>query len=77
MVSHLIMFDFVAVAGSLDERFCEYSAHLHEHFVDELKMNGQNYMPPDQPGYSTQFKQASLDEYQFPNGTYWASAQQS
>ena len=31
-------------------RFCEYSAHLHEHFVDELKMNGQNYMPPDQPG---------------------------
>jgi L-fuconate dehydratase len=50
MVSHLIMFDYISVAGSLEERFCEYSAHLHEHFEDDLPMKSQNYLPPKSPG---------------------------
>lgn len=72
MVSHLIMFDYISVAGSLEERFCEYSAHLHEHFEDDLPMKSQNYLPPKSPGYSTKFKKESIEQYQFPNGTYWS-----
>ena len=52
-------------------RYCEYSAHLHEHFEEELLIKGQNYLPPVKPGYSTKFKKSSLKEYEFPNGSYW------
>ena len=26
------------------------TAHLHEHFEEPLRMSGQNYLPPTQPG---------------------------
>jgi len=71
MVSHIIMFDFIAISGSLEDRYCEYSAHLHEHFVGELRLNGQNYLLPEGPGYSTEFKTESIQQFQYPNGTYW------
>jgi L-alanine-DL-glutamate epimerase-like enolase superfamily enzyme len=54
--------------------YCEYSAHLHEHFVGELRLNGQNYLLPEGPGYSTEFKTESIQQFQYPNGTYWKTA---
>lgn len=70
-VQHLAMVDYVCVSGSLEERICEYSAHLHEHFVDPVVMRNGRYMPPAAPGYGITMKPESIAAYEFPHGAAW------
>ena len=72
-VQHISAFDHIAVSGSLDDRMVEYAGHLHEHFVDPVEVRGGRYVLPAAPGYSVQMQPASLAEFSFPHGTYWAS----
>jgi L-fuconate dehydratase len=74
MVQHLAMFDFVAVSGSLDNRFIEYVDHLHEHFTDPVRIERGRYLAPTVPGMSAQIVPGSLDAYRFPDGPEWAAA---
>jgi L-fuconate dehydratase len=71
MVQHLAMFDAVAVTGHHPGRIVEFVDHLHEHFVVPTDIQNGNYMAPLQPGAGAEIHQASIDKYQFPNGTYW------
>lgn len=71
MVQHLAMFDAVAVTGHHPGRIVEFVDHLHEHFVVPTDIQNGNYMAPLQPGTGAEIHQASIDIYQFPNGTYW------
>lgn len=73
LVQHLAIFDYAAVSGSLDRRVTEYVDHLHEHFVDPCVVRNGAYVVPAAPGYSAEMHRESLQTYQFPNGTYWAS----
>jgi L-fuconate dehydratase len=70
-VQHLALFDYIAVSGSLENRVCEYVDHLHEHFVDPVKVANGRYLAPLAPGYSITMKPESLDEYEFPTGKAW------
>jgi len=70
-VQHLSIFDYICVGASLDQRILEYVDHLHEHFVDPVRIENGRYMPPEQPGYSITMKPESLDAYEFPNGPMW------
>lgn len=72
-VQHLAMIDYVCVSGTLDNRICEYSAHLHEHFFDPVNMQHGRYMPPTAAGYSITMKPESIAAYEFPNGSAWRS----
>lgn len=72
MVQHVSMLDFVAVSGSREGRITEYVDHLHEHFTDPCVVTNAAYTLPSQPGYSTQMRPASVAEFSFPNGSYWA-----
>jgi L-fuconate dehydratase len=71
-VQHLSIFDYIAVSGSLENRVIEYVDHLHEHFVDPVRIRNGRYMPPTAPGYSTTMKAASIESHEFPNGRVWA-----
>ena len=71
-VQHLSIFDYICVGASLDQRILEYVDHLHEHFVDPVRIENGRYMPPEQPGYSITMKPESLDAYEFPNGPIWS-----
>ncbi|MGH0152341.1 UNVERIFIED_CONTAM: hypothetical protein FKN15_022206, partial [Acipenser sinensis] len=63
LVQHLILFDYIAVSGSLENRMCEYVDHLHEHFAYPVIIKNASYMPPKDPGYSTEMKEdSSTDE---------------
>jgi L-fuconate dehydratase len=73
LVQHLSIFDYVAVSGSLENRVTEYVDHLHEHFVDPCIVENGAYVMPSAPGYSAEIHAASIEEFEFPNGTYWAS----
>jgi L-fuconate dehydratase len=73
-VQHLAIFGYIAVDPSLEDRVCEYVDHLHEHFVEPVRIiNGRFYAAPTAPGYSIEMKAASLDEYEFPHGKAWKS----
>ncbi len=68
---HVSMFDFVAVGASLDDRVCEFVDHLHEHFVDPVRVVNGRYLAPTVPGYSIEIKPESLSEFAFPDGGCW------
>ena len=70
-VQHLSIFDYVAVSGCLEDRVCEYVDHLHEHFVDPVRIVNGRYAAPTQPGYSIEMRPASIEEYEFPKGAAW------
>jgi L-fuconate dehydratase len=71
---HVSMFDYVAVAGSQDGRVCEFVDHLHEHFVDPVRVERGRYRAPEAPGYSIEMKAESLAEFAFPHGPVWRDA---
>jgi len=70
-VQHLAIFDYICVGASLQDRVCEYVDHLHEHFVDPVRIASGCYQAPEAPGYSITMKTASLAEYAFPDGSAW------
>jgi L-fuconate dehydratase len=73
-VQHLAMFDYVAVSGSLDDRFVEWVDHLHEHFQDPALVRDGRYVAPTAPGYSIEMLPESLARYEFPYGLAWTEA---
>ncbi|MFE9835738.1 L-fuconate dehydratase [Streptomyces sp. NPDC005551] len=79
LVQHLSMFDFVALAGTTDDRVIEYVDHLHDHFVDPVVIRDGHYTAPTAPGFSATMRPESVAEFTFPGGTFWAAdlAQQS
>ncbi len=62
-VQHLSMIDFVAVSGSWDNRYLEFVDHLHEHFVDPVRVVDGRYLAPREAGAGTEMLAASVSEY--------------
>lgn len=77
IVQHLAMFDAVAVSGERPDRMIEYVDHLHEHFVDPVRIDRGCYVTPTAPGFGARMHGASIAEYRFPDGAYWTSAEAS
>ncbi|XP_063496815.1 mitochondrial enolase superfamily member 1 isoform X5 [Symphalangus syndactylus] len=71
LVQHLILFDYISVSASLENRMCEYVDHLHEHFKYPVMIQQASYMPPKDPGYSTEMKEESVKKHQYPDGEVW------
>ena len=68
---HVSMFDYIAVGATLDDRVCEFVDHLHEHFVDPVRVVGGRYLAPTVPGYSIEIRPESLSEFALPDGAGW------
>ncbi|HUC13994.1 MAG TPA: enolase C-terminal domain-like protein [Acidimicrobiales bacterium] len=71
IVQHFSMFDFVAVSGSTDGRWIEFVDHLHEHFVDPVRVVNARYLAPTKPGSGAELKPGSVKEFGFPDGPVW------
>jgi len=59
---HLSMIDFVVVSGTWQNAMCEYTKHLHEHFVDPVVMERGRYRAPKKPGFSAEMHLRSIQE---------------
>jgi L-fuconate dehydratase len=70
-VQHLSIFDYLRVGCSLEGRMVEYVDHLHEHFVDPVRVVGGRYQLPVAPGYSVTMKRSSIEEFTYPHGPAW------
>ncbi|HXL78514.1 MAG TPA: L-fuconate dehydratase [Candidatus Eisenbacteria bacterium] len=73
-VQHVSLFDYIAVSGSLENRVLEYVEHLHEHFLDPVRIRDGRYVAPLAPGFSITMRPASLSEFEYPMGPAWRSA---
>ncbi|XP_035293326.1 mitochondrial enolase superfamily member 1 isoform X2 [Cricetulus griseus] len=71
LVQHLIIFDYISVSASLQNRMCEYVDHLHEHFKYPVVIKHASYLPPKDAGYSTEMKEESVKKHQYPDGEVW------
>lgn len=71
LVQHLAMADFVAITGKKEDRAIEFVDHLHEHFVDPVRIEHGRYMVPTAPGFSAQMHPASVRDHLFPDGIVW------
>jgi L-fuconate dehydratase len=70
-VQHLAIFDYLCVSGSLENRVIEFVDHLHEHFVDPVRVINGHYRLPENPGYSTEMRPQSLSMYSYPDAPLW------
>jgi L-fuconate dehydratase len=71
LVQHLAMADFVAITGRKDDRAIEFVDHLHEHFVDPVRIERGHYLAPSAPGFSAEMHPASVQDHLFPGGIVW------
>uniref|UniRef100_A0A673NIF9 Mitochondrial enolase superfamily member 1 n=1 Tax=Sinocyclocheilus rhinocerous TaxID=307959 RepID=A0A673NIF9_9TELE len=71
LVQHLILFDYVSVSASLNNRMCEYVDHLHEHFKSPTIIRNAHYIPPKDSGYSCEMLEESVQKHQYPQGEVW------
>jgi L-fuconate dehydratase len=72
LVVHLSAFDYIVVSGSLDGRMIEYIDHLHEHFVEPVRVSSGRYLLPRLPGYVAMTREA-LAEHRYPDGPAWST----
>lgn len=70
-VQHLAFFDYVALAGTKEDRAIEFVDHLHEHFSDPIDVHAGRYWPTNRAGNSQHILEGSFDAYLFPGGTEW------
>lgn len=71
---HVSIFDYVSVSGLLDGRILEYVDHLHEHFIDPVRIAGGRYLVPTSAGYSISMKPQSLATFEYPTGAAWKAS---
>lgn len=72
-VQHLAIFDYLRVSATLEDRVVEFVDHLHEHFVDPVRVRNGHYLVPEQPGYSIEVYPETLRDYSYPDGKIWRS----
>ena len=75
LVQHLAMADYVAISGSMEDRAIEFADHLHEHFLDPVRIRRGRYEAPATAGFSAEMRPESLERYRFPNGAEWSTPQ--
>ncbi len=72
IAQHVSMIDYLCFSASWDERMTEHAAHLHEHFVDPIRIDNGRYLVPRAAGLNLEMRPKSIADYQFPNGSVWA-----
>ncbi|HEY0794743.1 MAG TPA: L-fuconate dehydratase [Acidisarcina sp.] len=71
-VQHLSAFDYICVSGSMENRVTEFVDHLHEHFLDPVRIVSGRYMLPQMAGYSIEIYPETLARFAYPHGAEWA-----
>jgi len=73
LVQHLAMADFVAITGKMEDRAIEFVDHLHQHFVDPVRIVHGRYLAPTAPGFSAEMHATSVSEFLYPDGPFWSA----
>lgn len=74
LVQHLAMADYVAISGQIEDRAIEFVDHLHEHFMDPVRIRHGRYLAPLAAGFSAEMRAEALSFYRFPAGDAWSAS---
>lgn len=68
---HLSLVDYLCVSGkqSMLENITTYNHVL----TTPLETRDGFFVTPLAPGYSVEFQKTAIDEYSYPDGTFWRS----
>jgi L-fuconate dehydratase len=69
LVQHLARADYVAISGTMEDRAIEFVDHLHEHFVDPVRIRSGRYLAPKAPGFSAEMRPESIDQYRYSDSS--------
>jgi L-fuconate dehydratase len=64
----------------MERNVLEFVDHLHEHFLYPVSINdeGRYNVPEDSKGgYSIEMYGDSMEDFSFPNGSYWVSVEKA
>jgi L-fuconate dehydratase len=50
----------------------EHAGHLHEHFLDPIRVENGHYRAPTRPGFSAEMRPQSIADHRFPSGSIWS-----
>ncbi len=70
-VQHLAAIDYLCIGGIQKDQVVEFVDHLHEHFVDPVRISNAHYLLPEKSGYSAQLYDNSLQQFSWPDGPDW------
>ncbi len=68
VVQHLSMIDHLRIGASTEGRFTEQTDHLHEHFVDPIRVDRGRYVVPERPGFSQEMRGESVTRFRWGEG---------
>jgi L-galactonate dehydratase len=68
---HISTIDYVLISQKLS--LLEYVDHLHEYFRYPCRVVNGYFTTPLEPGYSIEIYDSTIDEFEFPHGTFWTS----
>lgn len=71
---HVSMIDYLCVSGVMDGRMTEHAGHLHEHFLDPIRVEQGRYRVPVKAGFSAEMAAASIAAHSYPDGKVWRDA---
>jgi L-fuconate dehydratase len=55
----------------MEDRAIEFVDHLHEHFLDPVRIRRGRYLAPSTAGFSAEMRLDTLAQYRFPDGAVW------
>ena len=70
-VQHLAIIDYVCISANLSGRVLEYIENLHEYFKYPCAIKDGAYVLPKSHGYSATMKKSAIDNFNYPNGSFW------
>jgi L-fuconate dehydratase len=71
LVQHLAMADYIAISGSMEDRAIEFVDHLHEHFLDPVRIRQGRYLAPSAAGFSAEMHRDTQAQFRYPDGAVW------
>lgn len=71
LVQHLAMADYVVISGSMEDRAIEFVDHLHEHFLDPVRVRQGRYLAPSAAGFSAEMRRDTRAQFRYPDGAVW------
>lgn len=71
LVQHFSFIDYAIVSTSQQDRYIEYVDHLHEHFLEPVRIVEGRYQAPQRPGNGAEMHPESRARWTFPSGPGW------
>lgn len=69
---HLALINYICVSG--EKSLLEHINSFRQVLVNQVQTKDGYFVTPWESGYSVEYRPGVIEEYQYPDGTFWNSA---